>query len=112
MRGAVAAQKLGFFPLYHRAVYRAVWAEPQDLGDEATLRRVLDSVGVPATKLIGRSEEQDIKDELRHNTEHAVQRGVFGRFSSVTRCSGAMTASISLRRRCASWLEPKTRAGN
>jgi 2-hydroxychromene-2-carboxylate isomerase len=78
MRAAVAAQKLGFFPLYHRAVYRAVWAEPQDLGDEATLRRVLDSVGVPATKLIGRSEEQDIKDELRQNTEHALQRGVFG----------------------------------
>lgn len=78
MRAAVAAQKLGFFPLYHRAVYRAVWAEAQDLGDEATLRRVFDRAGVPATKLMARSEDQDIRDKLRQNTEHAVQRGVFG----------------------------------
>jgi 2-hydroxychromene-2-carboxylate isomerase len=78
MRTAVAAQKLGFFPIYHRAVYRAVWAEAQDLGDEATLRRVLDGAGVPSTKLMARSEDQDIKDELRQKTEHAVQRGVFG----------------------------------
>ena len=78
MRAAVAAQKLGFFPLYHRAVYRAVWADVQDLGDEAILERVLDRVGVPATKLMTKAEDQNVKDELRQNTEQAVQRGVFG----------------------------------
>jgi 2-hydroxychromene-2-carboxylate isomerase len=78
MRIAVAAQRLGFFPLYHRMVYRGVWAEAQDLGNEATLRRLLDRAGVPATRLMARSEDQDIKDELRRNTEHAVERGVFG----------------------------------
>jgi 2-hydroxychromene-2-carboxylate isomerase len=78
MRGAVAAQKLGFFRLYHPAIYRAVWAEAQDLGDETILQRVLDRAGLPATKLMARSEDQDIKDELRRNTEHAVERGAFG----------------------------------
>lgn len=42
MRAAIAAQKLGFFPLYHRAVYRAVWAEAQDLGEQTAFRQVLD----------------------------------------------------------------------
>jgi 2-hydroxychromene-2-carboxylate isomerase len=78
MRAAVAAQKLGFFPLYHRAVYRAVWAEAQDLGDEAILRRVLDKTGVPVTKLMVTAEGQDVKDQLRRNTDGAVERGVFG----------------------------------
>jgi 2-hydroxychromene-2-carboxylate isomerase len=78
MRLAVAAQKLGLFPLYHRAVYRAVWAEAKDLGDQATLHQVLDAAGVPAVKLNGRLEDQEIKGELRQNTEHAIARGVFG----------------------------------
>ena len=78
MRGAVAAQRLNLFPLYHRAVYRAVWAEALDLGDHATLQRVLERAGVAATRLITRAEEQDIKDELRRNTDNAVERGVFG----------------------------------
>jgi 2-hydroxychromene-2-carboxylate isomerase len=78
MRTSVGAQKLGFFPLCHRAIYRAVWAEAQDLGDEATLRQVLDRTGLPATKLMARSSDQDVKDELRRNTEHAIERGVFG----------------------------------
>jgi 2-hydroxychromene-2-carboxylate isomerase len=78
MRLAIAAQKLGFFPLYHRAIYRAVWAEGQNLGDEATLRLLLDRAGVPTTKMMARSADQDVKDELRHNTEYAIERGVFG----------------------------------
>jgi 2-hydroxychromene-2-carboxylate isomerase len=78
MRGAVAAQQLGYFLLYHRAVYRAVWAEGQNLGDETIFRQVLDRVGVPATRLTTAAEDQSVKDELRRNTERAVERGVFG----------------------------------
>jgi 2-hydroxychromene-2-carboxylate isomerase len=78
MRAAVAAQQIGFFPLYHRAVYRAVWAEAQDLGDEAGLRGMLGKAGLPATELMAAAERQGVKDELRHNTDRAVERGVFG----------------------------------
>jgi 2-hydroxychromene-2-carboxylate isomerase len=78
MRTAVAAQELGFFPLYHRAIYRAVWAEAQNLGDEETLRQVLDRSGIPVTKLIARSADQDVKDKLHRNTDYAIERGVFG----------------------------------
>ena len=78
MRGAVAAQKIGFFPAYHRAIYRAVWTESQDLGDDSVLRRLLERAGVPASELITVAERQDVKDALRDKTERAVERGVFG----------------------------------
>jgi 2-hydroxychromene-2-carboxylate isomerase len=78
MRGAVAAQKIGFFPLYHRTIYRAVWADSQDLGDAAVLRRLIERAGLPASELMTMAERQDVKDTLRDNTERAVARGVFG----------------------------------
>jgi 2-hydroxychromene-2-carboxylate isomerase len=78
VRGAVAAQKLGVFDAYHDAVYRAVWAEAIDLGDDATLAGVLDKAGVPAAEVLAAVERQDVKDALRRNTDEAVSRGVFG----------------------------------
>jgi 2-hydroxychromene-2-carboxylate isomerase len=78
MRGAVAAQMKGWFALYHTAIYRAVWAEAQNLGDDTVLRKVLDRVGVPATELIVDSERPEVKDRLRQSTDRAVERGVFG----------------------------------
>lgn len=78
MRGAVAAQRIGCFPLYHRAIYRAVWAVAQNLGDEAVLRNVLESAGIGATELIAESERPEVKDRLRKNTDQAIERGVFG----------------------------------
>src|SRR5579864_7945693 len=78
MRGAVAAQANGWFALYHRAIYRATWAEEQNLCDDTLLRELLDNVGVPATMLIADIERQEVKDRLRQNTDRAVERGVFG----------------------------------
>jgi 2-hydroxychromene-2-carboxylate isomerase len=78
MRGAVAAQANGWFALYHRAIYRATWAEAQNLGDDTVLREVLENVGVPATALMADIERQEVKDGLRQNTDQAVERGVFG----------------------------------
>jgi 2-hydroxychromene-2-carboxylate isomerase len=78
MRGAVAAQRLGIFPAYHDAIYRAAWAEGLDLGESTVLTGVLQRVGVNVAELIAASERQDIKDELRRNTEDAVARGAFG----------------------------------
>jgi 2-hydroxychromene-2-carboxylate isomerase len=78
MRGAVAAQANGWFALYHRAIYRATWAEAQNLGDDTVLRELLENVGVPATTLMAEIEREEVKDRLRQNTDRAVERGVFG----------------------------------
>lgn len=78
MRGAVAAQHLGAFPGYHRAMFDAFWARGMNLGDAAVIREVLEQAGVDAARIIAMTDEREVKDELRRNTEEAVRRGAFG----------------------------------
>jgi 2-hydroxychromene-2-carboxylate isomerase len=78
MRGALAAQANGCFALYHRAIYRATWAEAQNLSDETRLRELFENVGVPAITLMADIERKEVKDRLDQNTDRALERGVFG----------------------------------
>lgn len=78
MRGAVAAQKLGTFERWHAAIYRAVWADALDLGDDSVMMRVLAGAGIRAADLLAATDRPEVKDELRANTDAAVSRGVFG----------------------------------
>jgi 2-hydroxychromene-2-carboxylate isomerase len=49
-----------------------------NLGEETVLREVLRAAGLDADRIVTRLEEQEVKDQLRANTEEAVRRGVFG----------------------------------
>jgi 2-hydroxychromene-2-carboxylate isomerase len=74
MRGAIAALQQKRFAAYHRATYRAVWSEGRNLGKEEALRELLQSVGIDPASIDG----DEIKNELRANTDQAVARGAFG----------------------------------
>jgi 2-hydroxychromene-2-carboxylate isomerase len=78
MRTAVAAQRAGVFPTFHRAVYPAFWSRGLDLGSRDVLAGVLRAAGLDADALIAASADPEVKAELRANTEEAVARGVFG----------------------------------
>jgi 2-hydroxychromene-2-carboxylate isomerase len=78
MRGAVAAERLGIFPAYHRAIYDAFWRDGLNLGDAAVVRGVLERAGLDAERIVAVSEEHAVKDALRVSTETAVARGAFG----------------------------------
>lgn len=78
MRGAVAAQKLGHFGLYHDLVFRATWADRLDLGDDTVMARLLERAGFAPAAFAEAIERPEIKDELRRNSDEAVARGVFG----------------------------------
>ena len=78
MRGAVAAERLGVFPAYHRAIYDAFWRDGLNLGDAAVVRGVLERAGLDAERVAALSEEHAVKDALRVSTEAAVARGAFG----------------------------------
>ena len=78
MRGAVAAQRLGCFARYVDEVYRHMWAEPKKLDEHDVIRAALLESGLPADELIALSADPDVKQELRANTDRAVERGVFG----------------------------------
>jgi 2-hydroxychromene-2-carboxylate isomerase len=60
-----------------QALFRAYWVADEDLEDEATLERALQTAGLE-TSLLARVAEPEVKERLRHNTEEAARLGVFG----------------------------------
>ena len=78
MRGAVAAQKLGVFERYADEVYRHMWAEPKKMDDPEVLRAALIESGFDPERLLALAQTDEVKDELRTNTEQSVARGTFG----------------------------------
>jgi 2-hydroxychromene-2-carboxylate isomerase len=78
MRGAVAMQKEGRLGAYADAVFHAMWVEPQNMNDPQVVGAVLAKAGFEPKQMLAAIEAQDVKDELRKNTEEAVSRGVFG----------------------------------
>lgn len=78
MRACHAAMKQGVFESFHAAVYPAFWARGENLGDEATLVRVLDEAGLDGRAIVAASTDDDVKQALRATTDEAVARGAFG----------------------------------
>ena len=78
MRGAIAAQKLGFFARYVDEVYRHMWAEPKKLDDPEALRAALAESQLEVEPLLTLAQTAEVKEELRANTERSVARGTFG----------------------------------
>jgi 2-hydroxychromene-2-carboxylate isomerase len=78
LRGAVAALEDGGFPLYHHAVMEAYWARNKDIGDGDVLAEVVREAGLDAPRLLARTEDAAVKDQLKANTDEAVRRGTFG----------------------------------
>lgn len=78
MRGAVAARRLGIFERYVDEIYRDMWAEPKKLDDLEVLRAALIESQFEPGRLLALAQTDDVKDELRINTERSVARGTFG----------------------------------
>ena len=78
MRGAVAAQRLCIYERYIDEIYCHMWAEPKKLDDPEVLREVLIEAGFDAGRLLALSQTDEVKNELRVNTERSVARGTFG----------------------------------
>ena len=78
MRMAVAAQHLGVFEPFHKAVFKGFWADGKNMGDPEIFGTVLTDARLDANAILAKSQEQEIKDELKKVTEEAVARGVFG----------------------------------
>jgi 2-hydroxychromene-2-carboxylate isomerase len=78
MRGAVAAEADGNFPLYVETVFRAMWEEGKKMDDPDIIRATLDAAGLDGARTLGRIQDQSVKDALLKNTEASVARGTFG----------------------------------
>jgi 2-hydroxychromene-2-carboxylate isomerase len=79
MRGAVGMQTRG--PEFHKyldAIFRAMWEEPRNLGEQEDLALVLQQAGFDAGAFQALANDPAVKQQLKKNTEEAVARGVFG----------------------------------
>lgn len=80
MRGAVGMQlrRPADFPRYAAAMFDAMFATGQDMGDPAVLSGVLAGAGFDAAEFQALVADPEVKQALIANTEEAVARGVFG----------------------------------
>ncbi len=56
----------------------AVWEDNIDCGDAGVVGKVLDEAGFDARVLLGRTQDDAVKQQLVANTSSAVERGAFG----------------------------------
>ena len=74
LRLALVAEKKGVFEVVHQALFDAMWVHEKDLSD----KDVLAEIAAKAALSLEDIEDAAIKDELKANTNEAVERGVFG----------------------------------
>ena len=78
MRGAVAALQAGQLEAYLGVIYPAFWAHDVDLSRPEAVVRCLRDGGLDADALLRRTQDDDVKSELRERSDAAVARGLFG----------------------------------
>jgi len=69
---------------YCRAIYRAEFAEGQEIQESAAIVGILASLGLDVDSVLDRAQSNDIKAQLRAHTEQAERLGIFGSPSFVT----------------------------
>jgi 2-hydroxychromene-2-carboxylate isomerase len=77
-RLALSGASEGWTPAFTRAVFLANYAEQKDISDDATLRAILEAVGVDADAALEAANAPENKDALKQQTEEAMARGLFG----------------------------------
>jgi 2-hydroxychromene-2-carboxylate isomerase len=78
LRAVVAAARNGQGERAMQALFHTYWGEGEDISDPAIVERVLGDAGLEGKRLVAMAAEQDVKGELRKNTDLALARGVFG----------------------------------
>jgi 2-hydroxychromene-2-carboxylate isomerase len=78
MRGAIVAEEDGILAAYSDAVFRAMWVEAKNLGDQPVLQATLAAAGIDPHELERRIAAEPVKDKLKAYNAAAVARGVFG----------------------------------
>ncbi len=78
MRGAAACAPGAELERYLGAIFSAMWAQAQNLGDPEVVRSVLTTAGIDADDIFARVQTPEVKQALVATTEEAVRRGVFG----------------------------------
>lgn len=66
------------FQAFIDCLFAALWVEGLSIDDPATVAAVLSRNGFDPQEVLALTADEAVKTALKENTEHAVQRGVFG----------------------------------
>ena len=72
------AQQQGKFLEFHKAAYKALWEDKQDLGDLSVIGAVADSVGLNSADLLERLKSQEYSPTVMGQYEEALGYGIRG----------------------------------
>jgi 2-hydroxychromene-2-carboxylate isomerase len=78
LRATVAAGREDNAERAMEALFRVYWGDGEDISDPKVVELALAAAGLEGKRLVARAADQDVKDELRKNTDLALARGVFG----------------------------------
>jgi 2-hydroxychromene-2-carboxylate isomerase len=78
MRCVIAADEEGKLVPFARAAFEAYWGRLEDISQRDVLIKIARDTGLDAERLLARSENAEVKDRLRSNTDELIARGGFG----------------------------------
>jgi len=78
MRAAIVADDVGLLPAFAWEVFRAYWGELKDISQPDVLEAIGRKVGLDWDHVAKRIKDDDVKAQLRANTEEVIARGGFG----------------------------------
>lgn len=78
MRACILADRQGKLIPFATAVFQAYWRDDRDISQDRVLLDLIRQAHLDEAVFISSMHEPDLKQELRANTDEAVQRGAFG----------------------------------
>ena len=78
MRGCILLEPQGKLVPFARAVFEAYWRDDRDISNDAVLAQTCERAGVDAKVFFAGISSQEIKDQLKANTDELIRRGGFG----------------------------------
>jgi 2-hydroxychromene-2-carboxylate isomerase len=78
MRGCIMLEPQGKLVPFARAVFEAYWGDDRDISKDEVLAGACTRAGVDAPAFFAGIARQEIKDQLKANTDELIRRGGFG----------------------------------
>ncbi|MGP1676514.1 MAG: 2-hydroxychromene-2-carboxylate isomerase [Giesbergeria sp.] len=78
MRGCIVLEPQGNLVPFAQALFEAYWGEDRDISNDAVLADAGARAGVDAAAFFAGIARQEIKDQLKANTDELIRRGGFG----------------------------------
>lgn len=77
-RTALVGEEEGWIAPFTRAVYSANFSKGQDISEPSIIASLLGDVGADETAVLERAKSPEIKERLKHQTQAAMDKGLFG----------------------------------